>query len=119
MNDDASMMAVDQPHRDGGSVGASCKYAADMRPSGVPPMALNRAKIALNKIASSAPSTEPLKLVAPLLTKDIPIRDRSSSSSPVKSAAMKETAQFCLCQPDPKIPRPRNGKCPCRNRKLA
>ena len=114
MNDD-SKMAVDQPHphphRDGGPVGASCRYATDMRSSGVPPLALNRAKIALNKISSSA-SGESSKPVAPLLTKDISFRDRSSSSSPVKSAVVKEPGQFCLCQPDPKIPRPRNGKYP-------
>jgi HMG box factor len=38
--------------------------------------------------------------------------ERSSSSSPVKSTASKESVMptFCLCQPDPKIPRPRNGK---------
>lgn len=37
-------------------------------------------------------------------------RDRSASSSPTKKEPVKESAtQFCLCQPDPKIPRPRNG----------
>ncbi|OQD87796.1 hypothetical protein PENANT_c005G00276 [Penicillium antarcticum] len=49
-------------------------------------------------------------------TKELALRDRSdrsssssaSSSSPGKS--QKERAmQFCLCQPDPKIPRPRNA----------
>lgn len=113
MNDDAFKMAVDQPqphsHRDRSPVGASCRYAADMRSSGAPPLALNRAKIALNKISSSA-AGESSKPVAPLLTKDISIRDRPSSSSPVKSAIVKDPGQFCLCQPDPKIPRPRNGK---------
>jgi HMG box factor len=45
-------------------------------------------------------------------TKDL-ARDRSASSSgsssPNKSAKI-EGVQFCLCQPDPKIPRPRNGE---------
>ncbi|KAL1983038.1 hypothetical protein VTN96DRAFT_521 [Rasamsonia emersonii] len=37
-------------------------------------------------------------------------RDRSASSSPTKKESAKESAtQFCLCQPDPKIPRPRNA----------
>lgn len=57
------------------------------------------------------------KPVGPMLsTKELPLRDRSdrsssssaSSNGPVKS---KDCAmQFCLCQPDPKIPRPRNGE---------
>jgi HMG box factor len=33
----------------------------------------------------------------------------SGSSSPTKSVK-NEGVQFCLCQPDPKIPRPRNGE---------
>lgn len=41
-------------------------------------------------------------------------RDNGQKSPPLgspKSASSKESAvQFCLCQPDPKIPRPRNGK---------
>jgi HMG box factor len=42
--------------------------------------------------------------------------DRSVSRSPTRLEAAKEAAsQFCLCQPDPKIPRPRNGK---QHRKL-
>jgi HMG box factor len=50
---------------------------------------------------------------APMIsTKDL-ARDRSASSSgsssPAKSAKS-EGLQFCLCQPDPKIPRPRNGE---------
>lgn len=110
MNDDAAA-AVNMDgdhHRDW----ASCRYAADMRPVDASPIAsLNRAKIALNKIASSA-SVERSKPIVPLLTKDIPPRDRSSSSSPVKRSA-NDAVQFCLCQPDPKIPRPRNGEyCP-------
>lgn len=32
----------------------------------------------------------------------------SGSASPVKSAKERDT--FCLCQPDPKVPRPRNGE---------
>lgn len=34
----------------------------------------------------------------------------SGSSSPAKSVKS-DGLQFCLCQPEPKIPRPRNGEC--------
>lgn len=41
-------------------------------------------------------------------------RDNGQKSPPLgspKSASSKDSVvQFCLCQPDPKIPRPRNGK---------
>lgn len=87
---------------------------------------INRAKVAYNHMASSGP-LEPYKSIAPLPSaKEIPIRERSSfsdrsgSSSPGKSSSSREqqppqqqqqsVAQFCLCQPDPKIPRPRNGE---------
>ncbi|CAG8016834.1 unnamed protein product [Penicillium olsonii] len=50
-----------------------------------------------------------------LSTKELPLRDRSDrsssssagSNSPVKAKDC--SMQFCLCQPDPKIPRPRNA----------
>ena len=92
---------------------------------------LNRAKMAFNQIASSGGPMDPYKSITPLstttTTKDMPIRERSShsdwssgSSSPVKSSSSSSrehqqhqhqpAAQFCLCQPDPKIPRPRNGE---------
>ena len=111
INDDSSKMVIDQPQLEKGAASASCRYAADIRPSGVSSLSLNRAKISLNKNACSAPPLDHSKPSAHVLTKDIPIRDRSSSTSPVKSA-VKEPAQFCLCQPDPKIPRPRNGELP-------
>lgn len=42
---------------------------------------------------------------------EMPLRERSATGSPTKLEAAKEAAsQFCLCQPDPKIPRPRNGE---------
>lgn len=72
---------------------------------------INGSKFASNnKLAVSAPVKHASKSISPLLTKDIPNRDRSSSSSSPKSSTMKDTVQFCLCQPDPKIPRPRNGE---------
>ena len=93
---------------------------------------LNRAKMAFNQIASSGGPLDSYKPITPLsttTTKDMPIRERyshsdrsSGSSSPVKSSSSSSreqhhhqpAAQFCLCQPDPKIPRPRNGECGIR-----
>lgn len=94
-----------------GPVGPSIRYS-DARSTGgsqTQQMALNEAKEAM--------SNGPVKPVGPMLsTKELPMRDRSdrsssssaSSTSPVKSK--ENTMQFCLCQPDPKIPRPRNGE---------
>ena len=89
---------------------------------------LNRAKMAFNQVASSGGPLDSYKSITPLsttTTKNMPIRERhshsdrsSGSSSPVKSSSSSSreqqqhqpAAQFCLCQPDPKIPRPRNGE---------
>ena len=52
---------------------------------------------------------------------EIPRSDHSLSSiSPSSTLARssQSASQVCLCQPDPKIPRPRNGKCPLRSEKL-
>ncbi|KAL3464088.1 hypothetical protein BJX64DRAFT_103220 [Aspergillus heterothallicus] len=83
-------------------------------------LSLHRSRVGGNQ----APPSPPTPLEAPkptttLTSKVIPYRDqssvseRSSSSSPVKSAAptgpRDSATQFCLCQPDPKIPRPRNA----------
>lgn len=81
---------------------------------------INRNKMAFNNVAASSGPMEPLKHIVPQLSKELPIRERSSrserpfSSSPVKSTSSSKdqqvATQFCLCQPDPKIPRPRNGE---------
>ncbi|CAI7566720.1 unnamed protein product [Penicillium manginii] len=46
-------------------------------------------------------------------TAPLPLRERSppssGSSSPVKSSKEEYASQWCLCKPDPKIPRPRNA----------
>ena len=93
---------------------------------------LNGAKMAFNQVASSGGPLDSYKSITPLsttTTKNMPIRERhshsdrsSGSSSPVKSSSSSSreqqqhqpAAQFCLCQPDPKIPRPRNGECGIR-----
>lgn len=53
-----------------------------------------------------------MKTQGPMITtKDLSRSSSSSgsgSSSPTKS--VKERDSFCLCQPDPKVPRPRNGE---------
>jgi HMG box factor len=70
---------------------------------------LNREKAAQNQIPVRILTAT--KQVAALADEDSP-QDRSASSSPTKPGSAKESAtQFCLCQPDPKIPRPRNGTC--------
>ncbi|KAL4777958.1 hypothetical protein BJX76DRAFT_352960 [Aspergillus varians] len=82
-------------------------------------LSLHRARVSVDK-SQPSPSA-PLEISKPtpaLPTKSIPMRERpsiserSSPSSPVKSAApgpRESVTQFCLCQPDPKIPRPRNA----------
>ncbi|KAE8146008.1 putative HMG box protein [Aspergillus avenaceus] len=108
MNDNVSKVSMLDRHVEPVPVGNPCRYAADGLPQ-VHLSSLNRAKIALNKIASNA-SLEP-----PKPSKSIPFRERtgaqerSSSSSPVKPSTREPATQFCLCQPDPKIPRPRNA----------
>lgn len=80
---------------------------------------INRAKMAYNNVSASMSPMDPNRNIVPQLSKDLPLRKRSShsgrssSASPVKSASSREqqpVTQFCLCQPDPKIPRPRNGE---------
>lgn len=111
MNDDLTKMSVMDHRRDAPPVGASCRYVADALPQ-VHLSSLNRAKIALNKIASTAP-IEPPRSTEPGLTPQLPLRERSSVSERSSSASptkRESETKFCLCQPDPKIPRPRNGK---------
>jgi hypothetical protein len=47
-------------------------------------------------------------------TASLPLREHSppssGSSSPIKSGKEEYASQWCLCKPDPKIPRPRNGE---------
>ncbi|KAL2821935.1 hypothetical protein BJX63DRAFT_427298 [Aspergillus granulosus] len=83
-------------------------------------LSLHRSKVG----GIQAPPSPPTPLEAPRPTTALPskttqyrdqpsVSERSSSSSPVKSAAPTgprgTVTQFCLCQPDPKIPRPRNA----------
>ena len=60
---------------------------------------INKAKVAGNKVSASAP----IELPSPNKRHyDEDDTDRSSSSP-------EKAPQFCLCRPDPKIPRPRTG----------
>lgn len=93
---------------------AAYRYA-ELRPNGVSPtMPFTRPK-------GPVGNPEPLPIFngarpsGPMIeTKDLAFRERSSissdSGSPIKSAFKDNPEQFCLCQPDPKIPRPRNGE---------
>ncbi|CAI7631910.1 unnamed protein product [Penicillium glandicola] len=92
--------------------GASVRYPdpRSMGPQIHQHISLNASK-ETHKISNGPKSVGPM-----ISTKELPLRDRSdrsssssaSSTSPIKS--QKESAmQFCLCQPDPKIPRPRNA----------
>ncbi|KAJ5662769.1 hypothetical protein N7462_011695 [Penicillium macrosclerotiorum] len=74
-----------------------------------------RAKNALKTDSITSPvhpqSASLVKPASHVSNRDIPRRERSSSgsTSPVKSTKSEGAVQFCLCQPDPKIPRPRNA----------
>lgn len=106
------------PHRPD-PIGSGYRFN-DRRPSGVPQThqqmsALGRVKNA-NGVTKPEQSYQPNKQAGPMLsTKDLSVRERSSSSSgsasPASSAQKDGPAvNWCLCQPDPKIPRPRNGE---------
>lgn len=118
MNDDVAKVSMMDRHLESAAFSGHRRFTDTLPP--VHLTSLNRSKVALNKVASNAASAfEAPKHTNFLATKAIPLRERSSfserssSSSPVKSSnapTPRESAtQFCLCQPDPKIPRPRNG----------
>ncbi|KAL1883740.1 slightly ste11-like protein [Paecilomyces lecythidis] len=109
MNDSFSKVTL--PQRDA-SILRSSGQNAEPGPAPAPLSqahlaSINRDKVALNSISSRTSLTR--ERLSPVLTADLPESTRSSSSSPPKSASSKEATQFCLCQPDPKIPRPRNA----------
>lgn len=62
-----------------------------------------------DSIASDQPATGPLtrKRAATLMADESKIRETSPATT--HDSISETTNQFCLCQPDPKIPRPRNG----------
>lgn len=107
MNEELPKSVMAMRHPDG-----AVRYA-DPRSTGI-----HQTHQHISKEAHRMSSNGPGKPVGPMIsTKELPLRERSdrsssssaSSTSPVKSH--KESAlQFCLCQPDPKIPRPRNGE---------
>jgi HMG box factor len=115
MNDELPKSAMAMRHPVDDPVGASVRYS-DPRST----VHQTHQHISINgpKETHKMSSNGSVKPVGPTIsTKELPLRDRSdrsssssaSSTSPVKSH--KESAmQFCLCQPDPKIPRPRNGE---------
>jgi HMG box factor len=61
------------------------------------------------------PSLLPPPVLGPLTRKrnasDMAEESLTGSKSPTSPIAGEGVKEFCLCQPDPKIPRPRNGEC--------
>ncbi|KAA8648750.1 hypothetical protein EYZ11_011760 [Aspergillus tanneri] len=109
MKDDVSKIAMVDHQVDGIPSGNSCRYTTHGLPQ-IHLSSINRAKIAFNKMAATAPIEPPKSKTTIPLRERSSASERSSSSSPVKSTASREpVTQFCLCQPDPKIPRPRNA----------
>lgn len=110
MNDSFSKVTL--PQRDASilrSSGQNAEPVAAPAPLSQAHLAsINHEKVAINSISSRTPLTR--ERLSPVLTVDLPKSTRSSSASPPKSSSLRETTQFCLCQPDPKIPRPRNGE---------
>lgn len=88
---------------------AACRYPEVRHPSITSVSAhqhmasLNRAKPELSP--QMGRPGRPGSLLPP---NDLALRDRSSSSSGGSSPKMSKETSWCLCKPDPKIPRPRN-----------
>lgn len=123
MNDPLPKSYMALPHRPGpggmSPVSQNARYTSgsEMRPNGVAQThqhlaSYGRARGSMKNDPAMSPVQQHAKLGPMVSTKDL-ARDRSASSSgnssPTKSVKS-EGLQFCLCQPDPKIPRPRNGE---------
>ncbi|CEJ62343.1 Putative Hmg box transcriptional [Penicillium brasilianum] len=92
------------------------RYASDMLPNGVARThqqfaAYQRPRASMKNGPGLSPVQQHVQPGPMISTHDL-ATDRSASSSgsssPTKSVK-NEGVQFCLCQPDPKIPRPRNA----------
>lgn len=105
------------PHRPEPQAG-TCRYP-EYRPNAVPQI---HQQIAMYH-GKAEPYTPPIDKHSivdayprqhSISTAPLPLRERSppssGSSSPVKSSKEEYASQWCLCKPDPKIPRPRNGE---------
>lgn len=120
MNDQLPKSYMALPHRPGpgnpaGSDTARC--TSEVRPTGVAQTyqhlaSYGQVRGSHKNDAALSPVLQHAKPGPMISTQNLP-RDRSASSSgsssPAKSAK-NDGLQFCLCQPDPKIPRPRNGE---------
>lgn len=101
------------PHRPE-PLAATCRYP-EYRPNAVQQMAMYHGKgepytppIDKHPIVDAYPRQHSIS------TASLPLREHSppssGSSSPIKSGKEEYASQWCLCKPDPKIPRPRNGE---------
>ncbi|OKL59772.1 hypothetical protein UA08_04759 [Talaromyces atroroseus] len=73
--------------------------------------AVNREQMGQNgQLSASFTALSSRQNTPTLISVESANRDRSGSGSPSRPESARESAsQFCLCQPDPKIPRPRNA----------
>ena len=87
-----------------------CISYNERRPSGV-----NGGQTRMVDSTSYDPALLPTVALGPLTRKrdasDMTEESHSGSKSPSSPVAGEGVKEFCLCQPDPKIPRPRNGEC--------
>lgn len=104
------------PHRPD-PIGPGCRYA-DYRANTVPQIHQQMAMYHGRPEPYTPPvDKHPMAMYsrqASLSTGPLPLRERSpsssGSSSPIKPSKEDYPGQWCLCKPDPKIPRPRNGE---------
>lgn len=119
MNDHLPKSYMALPHRPGpgNSASSDTRYTSESRPTGVAQThqhlaSYGQVRGSHKNDAALSPMLPHAKPGPMISTQNLP-RDRSASSSgsssPAKSAK-NDGLQFCLCQPDPKIPRPRNGE---------
>ena len=119
MNDHLPKSYMALPHRPGpgNSASSDTRYTSELRPTGVAQThqhlsSYGQIRGSHKNDAALSPILQHAKPGPMISTQNLP-RNRSASSSgsssPAKSAK-NDGLQFCLCQPDPKIPRPRNGE---------
>lgn len=85
----------------------SISYQVDSRTSPVPPIPPPRCPLDISHPTQLATGALTRKRAASLMADESTPRETSPAAT--QGSIPESTNQFCLCQPDPKIPRPRNG----------